>query len=260
MDTGPNAHEHCPSQLDPTLLLFRQAYSGDSLGVVRRFDMPLSNQAREEMRRDNASLRMSSEEDCVGTSEVVDPSWVREVRLVQTVDQQGLCIMTCNLPVNTRLDRPLALERDEGQTEIVDSLFVEKFSDGLTHHICEFTRCSSRFTYHPDNQYMCFLQRVDLRIKHLGWEPKESAPAGRNDIEDSPSMNPDHNDPLDVHPPIIRMPTFHSYPPWEVTSDLTTLFSPSGFFRIPLHLDFRLDLLCRARIYITPDSAKRSPG
>lgn len=44
--------------------------------------MALSDQAGQEMSRDDTPLRMSGKEHCVGSSEIVDPSWIREVRLV----------------------------------------------------------------------------------------------------------------------------------------------------------------------------------
>ena len=36
------------------------------------------------MGSDDTTLRMCSEEDSIGSAKIIDPSWIREVRLVQS--------------------------------------------------------------------------------------------------------------------------------------------------------------------------------
>jgi hypothetical protein len=80
IDTGPNAHEHYLSAL---LEEVQMTYSSDSLGIKRGLDMPLGDQTRNQVSGDDTALGMGCEEDSVGPTEIVDPSWVGQIRLVQ---------------------------------------------------------------------------------------------------------------------------------------------------------------------------------
>lgn len=58
--------------------------SDDSFSVVGGPDMSLSDQAGDKMGRDDASLRVGSEEDGISTAQVVDPRRVRQICFIQS--------------------------------------------------------------------------------------------------------------------------------------------------------------------------------
>jgi hypothetical protein len=54
-------------------------YSSDCLSIQRGLDVPLGDQARNQVSGDDASLGVGGKEDGVSPTKVVDPSRIRQV-------------------------------------------------------------------------------------------------------------------------------------------------------------------------------------